>query len=588
MTENVVRSASESEGAGGITFPEANVVAVGAIAGAMETALGPSSRDKLVIEKLATRAPDPGPRGTPPTDEYVVTSDGATLMEALPIEHPIGPVVERVVGPEQKGDTDVVGAVIPDGVTSSLVLLGALLEEGQALIDRGLHPYSIRSGYELGLQTARETLESASRPVDSFADVGEIERAVARSAMTGNDLAGAKDRWAALAVEAVSAVGYPDEVTFAVRTVRDGSIDDSRLVRGAVLDRNQRANEAMPRRVEDATVLALGAFSRKGGLQDPKVPDDVVLELPSPDGVADLEAHWEERREWIVERLVETGVDVVVARSGISRAFQSLLAERGIMGIRAVNQLNLRQVAAATGARIVNDPHDIDPAYFGRAGVVSEQLIEPRMQRRKRRRMIVFEGCTDPSSVALLLRGVSGQVADQAETELRKAAAAVAAARGERGRRPGVVPGGGAADVAVAAAVRNRAREHDSRAQLALEAFADAAEHLPWTIARNGATDPHRAVADLRSAAANGDAAAGGIALPGGEVVDAVEAGILDPVATRIRVYETAVEVANVVLNVDDAIDAVHTEEPPDPDDALYEDAAEQMRDHQKSQADGR
>ena len=588
MAGDVVRTPNGSEGEPAeITFPRANVVAVSAIAGALGTTLGPSSRDKLVVERLATRAAESGPEGTPPADEYVVTSDGATLLAAMPIEHPIGRVLERVVGPERAGDTDVVGAHVPDGVTSTLVLLGALLEEGQALIELGLHPHSIRAGYELGFERALATLDEIARPIDSFSDVEAAERGVARSAMTGNDLAGARERWAALAVEAVSHVGYPDEVTFAVRTVRDGSIDDSRLVRGAVLDRNQRANEAMPRRVEDGSILVLGAFSRRGGLQDPKVPDDVVLELSSPDDVVDLEAHWEARREGIVERLVETGVDVVVARSGISKGFQSLLAERGILGIRAVNELHLRQVAAATGASIVNDPEDIVPGYLGHAGRVSEQLIDPRTQRRKRRRMIVFEDCPDPASVTLLLRGVSGQVADQAETELRKAVAAVAAARGERGRRPGVVPGGGAADVAVATAVREAAVARDSRAQLAMEAFADAAERTLGVLARNGAADPHSAVADVTAAAAGGMPDAG-IALPSGEVVDAVDSGILDPLDTRTQVYTTAVELACAVLNVDDAIDAVHREERPDPDDAHYDDAAEQMRDFQRAEADER
>lgn len=579
MAGDVVRSRSGRDGAADdITFPQANVVAVSAIAGALGTTLGPGSRDKLVIPGPGSDEDDAGTAGLQSFDGYVVTGDGATQLGVLPIEHPIGRVLDRIAGPGRPGDTDVEGEHISDGVTSTLVLLGALLEEGVALIERGLHPHTIRSGYLTGLETALETLDALARPIDTFADPAATERAVARSAMTGNDLGGVRERWAVLAAEAAGQVGQPDEVTFAVRTLRDGTVDDSRLVRGAVLDRNRRAHDAMPRRVEDATVLVLGGFGRYGGLQDPEAPADVVLRPDSPAGIVDLEAHWADRRVELVDRLVDRGVDVVVARGGISKAFQALLARAGILGVRAVNRLDLRQVAAATGARAVSDPQDLDPAFFGRCGLVAEQLIEPRPGRRTRRRMIVFDDCSDPASVALLLRGVSGQVAAQAETELRKAVAAVAVARGARGRPAGVVPGGGAADLAVADALRETAKGVGAREQLAITAFADAAQHLPWILASNAGVDPYGIIGDVTAAAADGTPNAG-IFLPDGAVVDTVAAGVVDPLATRVRAYTTAVELATVVLNIDDAIDAVHTEESLDPDDAHYDDAAEQMRD---------
>lgn len=110
-------------------------------------------------------------------------------------------------------------------------------------------------------------LSAETRSVETSPDPDSIERAGARNCMIGDDLGGLRVTWAELLVEAVDLVGVPDDVTFAVRTVRDGAITDSRLARGAVLEGNERANEAIPRRVEDASVLVIGGYHDRDGLQ---------------------------------------------------------------------------------------------------------------------------------------------------------------------------------------------------------------------------------------------------------------------------------------------------------------------------------
>lgn len=561
-------------------FPDANIVAVKALAGVFSSVLGPSSKDKLIIEQLESRTP-PRPLRGPEPDKYVVTSDGHTIMDTVSIEHPVGAILGQISGSDQPGEADVEGAHIPDGVSSTVVLLGSLLHEGQSRLDLGLHPHTIRSGYEIGAMIAHETLHSLTRQVGEAPDAERWKRSVARTAITGNDIAGMGETWADLAVEAVETVGPPNELSLAVRTLMHGSITESRLVRGAVLDRNQRAHEDMPRRVTDPTIAVLGGFEHQGGLQDPQIRDDIALDIHSPTTTEKVEAMFVERREQIVSDLVEKEVDVVVARSGISPEFQRCLADNGILGIRGVSELEVRQVAAATGARLCKHPEDLDPEGFGTCGLVEEQIIDKRQNRRTRRRMIVFEDCDEPKSVTVLLRGVSGQIADQATIQLRKAAMAVAEAMGLTPGPAGVVPGGGAADLHIAETVRDRATSYDSRVQLALEAFADASENLLATIARNGAVDPYTAVTTVRSRRMQRDEHFG-IFLPEGSVVNTEQVGIVDPTATRCRVYTTAVEVANLILNIDDAIDAVVSQEPPDPDDAIYEEPAEEQREFQQ------
>lgn len=556
-------------------FPHANCVAVDVLADALATGFGPQSFETLVVNQLASEA-EPESPNVLPEDDLVVTSDGATLLEELPIQHPIGPIVRRVLGPERPGDTDVVGQDIPDGVTSTVILLGGLLDEARKLVDKGVHPHDVREGYGVAVEEALSTLDAERRLVDSFADTRRVETQIARSAATGNDVGGLADSWAPTVVDAVDMVVRPKEDTFAVRPLSTGRLTESRIVRGAVLDRNGRANEHMPKRVENATVLLLDGHNT-GGLKDPEWDERATLDLQSS-RFSDVEDLYAKRRRDIVDSYQALGVDVVVCRLGITPPFQKLLAEAGILGVRRVNRIDMRQLSRATGASLVRDPEDASVDDLGFCGLVEEVRGDPRRGRRRNTQMMVFDECESPESVAVVLNGVSGHVASQATTEVRKMAAAVAAARGEGSHVPGVVPGAGAIEMELARAVRARATSLPTKAQLAVEAFADAIEDVVATLVRNAGADPIDTIADLRMAHAAGDLDAGFV-LPDGSVQGAIDAGVFDPVSYKRNSLVSAFEVADLILRVDDAIDATFTSEPAGPDDAIYDDRAENHMD---------
>ena len=554
-----------------LEFPRANIVAIRAITGALASTLGPRSRDKLVVAEQADDS-DVAP-GTRMAGDVVVASDAATILERLPIQHPIAPVLRRMVGPERPGDTGVEGEDMPDGTATRAVLAGALLDRAESLLERGLHPRSVIEGYERAHGIARDELRDMRITFEEFSDPQKARVGTARTAMTGNVAGGHRDAWARIVVEAVDLVGMPDEKTFDVERTHDGTIDETRLVRGTVLGRSERADRKMLHRVEDASVLVLDGHDR-GGLQERDAPDDATVELDTPADVTDYEVIRRNRKETVVERFVDVGVDVVVTRLGIDTDYQTLLADAGIVGIRGVSPLNLSRIARATGAQPIPDPTDVAEDHLGRAGHVAEIAVEPYPGRRKKRRMTVFEECPDPASVTVLLHGVSNQVADQAATAIRKGAFAVGMATTTDQRPGGVVPGGGTAHVRVADAVRDAATGVGSRNQFAMEAYADAAERVVATLARNGGLDPITAVPDIRAAQAAGTAAAG-IVFPGGTVGNCLDAYVLDPLAVLLDAYLYATDVATLVLGIDDTVDAARIEDPVADDDVIYDEPAE-------------
>lgn len=573
MKNDFQAASSDVEDGASIEFPQANIDAVRIIRSLFHTNLGPVSRDTLIAREETSENEEIRPS----VQDVTISGDGATILEALDIEHPVGPLLERLVGPERPGETDVEGERIVDGITTRLVFLGELLDAASTLLETGLNPRSIIQGYAHAQMVAIEALTDIRRDLQDMNDPDAIERAAATTAMNGNDVGGIADFLARKAVESVDLVGTPTEVSFVVRTIKAGSISDSRLVRGAILDRSNRVDERMPHQVKDASILVIDGHDR-GGLQDRESHVDITANLSPSDDSTEFDSMRRSRKRQLVEHFDDLGVDVIVTRLGIDAAYQDLLAERGIMGIRSVTNLDIRQLTAATGAHPVLDPSDVAVEDLGYAEQVTETMIEPYQSRRKRRRMVVFDGCSTPDSVAVLLRGVQGPLADQATTDLRKAARAVANARGLGGADSGLVPGGGGTHMAVSRSIRAAAKAVDRREQLALDAYADALEGLLATLARNGGLDPLTLVADLKAAQVDGQGTEG-LILPEGTIRDAWSAGIVDTYTDVRDAYHASTVVANLILRIDDAIDAVHIEEPAGPADAIYDDPAERNQD---------
>src|ERR1039458_8889774 len=93
--------------------------------------------------------------------------------------------------------------------------------------------------------------------------------------------------------------------------------------------------------------------------------------------------------------------------------------------------------------------------------------------------MIFVEGCKDPKSVTLLVRGSTDHVVDEIERAVDDAIGVVAATV-EDGK---VVAGGGAAEISIARGLKEYADTISGREQLAVAAFAEALEVVPKTLA---------------------------------------------------------------------------------------------------------
>jgi chaperonin GroEL (HSP60 family) len=117
-----------------------------------------------------------------------------------------------------------------------------------------------------------------------------------------------------------------------------------------------------------------------------------------------------------------------------------------------------------------------------------------------------------------------------------------------------IVAGGGAVEIEVGKELRKYATKIGGREQLAIEAFAEAVEVIPKTLAENGGLEAIDALVELRSAHEKEDGKNKGINVFTGKVQDSLENGIIEPVSVKEQAIKSAAESASMILRIDDVI----------------------------------
>ncbi|HIA24214.1 MAG TPA: hypothetical protein EYN78_00115, partial [Candidatus Poseidoniales archaeon] len=174
-----------------------------------------------------------GPRGLDKglyktNGEFAVTSDGARVLNDLLIKNP-GAKLLVSLGQTQE-------SAIGDGVTSTVLFAGALLDEAGRLIRKGVHPLTVVDGYLMAAEIAASALEE--NVINCSPDDSELLQKVASTSLTGR-AAGSDTRFATMLVEALRKVTH--ETESGIRTeaedvlfekLEDSTINDTRMVAG--------------------------------------------------------------------------------------------------------------------------------------------------------------------------------------------------------------------------------------------------------------------------------------------------------------------------------------------------------------------
>src|SRR5467141_3029502 len=498
-----------------------NIAAAKAVADAVRSTLRPRGMDKMLVDSLG---------------DVVITNDGVTILKEIDIEHPAAKMLVEVA----KTQDEEAG----DGTTTAVILAGELLKRAEDLIEQNINPTVIAAGYRLASEKAHEVLERVATKI-SIKDA-EVLKKVAMTSMSSKSASGHKELLADIAVKAVSTVAekraddsyFVDDDNIQVVKKQGGSIADTAMVDGIIVDK-ERVHPGMPGEVREGKIALIDA-----ALEVKKTEIDAKIEITDP---AQLQAFLNEE-ESMLKRMVETvrksGANVLFCQKGIDDLAQHYLAKQDIYAVRRVKKSDMEKLAKATGGKLVTKLDELTKDDLGHAKLVFEKKIGDDQ-------MTFVTGCKDPHAVSILIRGGTEHVVDEVERSLEDALSVVACAV-EDGK---VITGGGASAMEIALGLRDYASTVGGREQIAIEAFADAIEIVPRTLAENAGLDPIDTLIALRKEHKKGSKHAG-VNVYTGKVTDTRKDNVVEPIRVGAQAIASATEAAVMIIRIDDVIAA--------------------------------
>ncbi|KAG1354134.1 T-complex protein 1 subunit zeta 1 [Cocos nucifera] len=487
-----------------------NINAAKGLQDVLKTNLGPKGTIKMLV----------GGAG-----DIKLTKDGNTLLKEMQIQNPTAIMIARTAVAQD--DTS------GDGTTSTVLFIGELMKQSERYIDEGMHPRVLVDGFEIAKRATLEFLEKFKTPVmmGEMPDK-EILKMIARTTLRTKLYEALADQLTDIVVNAVLCIHKPDEpidlFMVEIMHMRHKFDVDTRLVEGLVLDHGSRHPD-MKRRAENW-------FFYSNAEQREKM---VAAERHQVD----------ERVKKIIELKNKVCAEndsnfIVINQKGIDPPSLDLLARAGIIALRRAKRRNMERLVLACGGEAVNSVEDLTEECLGWAGLVQEHVLGEE-------KYTFVENVKNPHSCTILIKGPNDHTIAQIKDAVRDGLRSVKNTIEDEA----VVMGAGAFEVAARQHLVNNVKKTvQGRAQLGVEAFADALLVVPKTLAENSGLDTQDVIIALTGEHDRGNIV--GLNHHTGEPIDPQMEGIFDNYSVKRQIINSGPVIASQLLLVDEVIRA--------------------------------
>jgi len=462
----IVRDQGNQKRIKGVAAHKANILAARTVANILRTSLGPTGMDKMIVSA---------------DQEVTVTNDGATILEKMEVDHQIG----RLLVELSQSQDDEIG----DGTTGVVVLAGALLEQAEKLLDRGLHPILISRGYDKASEIAFKYLEEIADEIKWGPDNLEPLLKTAETTLSSKIVSRFQTKFAKIAVDAVISVANLErkDVNFDLIKMEGkvgGRLEDTVLVQGIVLDK-EISHPQMPKVIKDAKIAILTC-----PFEPPKPKTKHTLEIKDAES---YKALFDAEQKYFLDQVrlcKESGATLVLCQWGFDDEANHLLLQNNLPAVRWVGGVEIELIAIATDSRIVPRFEELSAEKLGTAKIVKELEFGTANDR-----MLVIEGCPNSRAVTIFVRGGNAMIVEEAKRSLHDALCVTR----NLVKDSRIVYGGGSAEVACGLKILEEAHKDSSIEQYAMRAFSDALDSIPLALAENSGFSPVQTLSEVKS-----------------------------------------------------------------------------------------
>ncbi|OCL11602.1 T-complex protein 1 subunit delta [Glonium stellatum] len=500
----------------------ANIAAARAVADAIRTSLGPKGMDKMIQTGKG---------------ETIITNDGSTMLSQMSVMHP---AAKMLVDLAHAQDIEA-----GDGTTSVVVIAGSLLGAAERLLMKGIHPTVISESFQRAAAASIQILSDMSIPI-SLTDRSTLLKAASTS--LSSKIVAQEPKLAPMAVDSVLKVIDPktaDNVDLKnIRILKKpgGTIEDSEMVDGLVLNQQVVKSGGGPTRIEKAKI---GLIQFQLSPPKPDMENQIVV-----NDYRQMDKILKEERTYLlnmVKKIKKAKCNVLfiqksILRDAVNDLSLHFLAKLNILAVKDIERDEIEFICKSTGCKPIADIDSFTEDKLGSADLIEEVQASGA-------RIVKVTGVkASAQTVSIVCRGANSLILDETERSLHDAHCAIRSLV----KKKALLAGGGAPEIEIAHSLSAQARELTGTESICWKAFAEAMEVIPTTLAENAGLNSIKVVTDLRHRHAQGQRNAGVSIKSGGVKNDIVEENVLQPLLVSTSAIELAAETVKMILRIDD------------------------------------
>ena len=526
---------------------QALIAGVNKLADTVKVTLGPKGRNVLLDK--AYGAPQ-------------ITNDGVTIAQEIELEDPFENMGAQLVVEVASKTNDIAG----DGTTTATVLTQAIVKEGMKNVVAGANPVGLRRGIEKATAVAVKALEDISTKVDSSESIEQIAAISSGDTGVGKIIADAMER---VGSDGVITIEESQSIETSLDVVEGMQFDRGYLSQYMVTD-----NEKMVAELENPYIFITD--QKISNVQDILPLLEGVMQSSRPLLIIADDIEGEALPTLVLNKIRGTLNVTAVKAPGFGDRRKGMLEDIAILtgGQVITEELGLQlsdatmeQLGSASRVTVTKDDTVIVEGG-GQTDLIEQRVSLLRSQAEDTDSSFDKEKLQE--RIAKLAGGVaviSVGAATETEIKERKLRIEDALNASRAAVEEGIVSGGGTAYINILSKLRDIQLD-DVDEQTGVNIILRALEEPVRQIAKNAGVDGSVIIERLK----NSEAGIGFNAVTG-ELVNMIDAGIIDPTKVTRSALQNASSVSALLLTTEAAVATIPEPEAPmmpDPSGGMY------------------